>query len=116
MTLYVYVSIVEVRYEHFQDLITTLSWPIHAWGSYLPRRLVSYGLSRPLLISSRKCRIPFRQDSSDERSLLRRVPHGTSVRSRRFTKARAVAIIRVCPSPEQYGQAAMLLSTLPYAS
>jgi hypothetical protein len=32
MMLYVYVSIVEIRYEHFQDLITTLSWPIHAWG------------------------------------------------------------------------------------
>jgi len=30
--LYVYVPIVEIRYEHFQDLITTLSWPIHAWG------------------------------------------------------------------------------------
>jgi hypothetical protein len=46
MTLYVYVPIVEVRYEHFQDLITTLSWPIHAWGSFLPRRLVCHGLSR----------------------------------------------------------------------
>ena len=32
MMLYVYVPIVEIRYEHFQDLITTLSSPIHAWG------------------------------------------------------------------------------------
>jgi hypothetical protein len=69
--LYVQVPIVEIRYEHFQDLITTLSWSIHAWGSVLPRRLVSpvyYGSL--LLISSRKCRIPLPQDSpSDERSI-----------------------------------------------
>jgi hypothetical protein len=29
--LYVYVPIVEIRYEHFQDPITTLSWSNHAW-------------------------------------------------------------------------------------
>ena len=44
--LYVYVPIVEIRYEHFQDLITTLSSPIHAWGIDSSRRLVSHCLSR----------------------------------------------------------------------
>jgi hypothetical protein len=42
MMLYVYVPIVEIRYEHFQDLITTLSWPSTLGGSFLPRRLVSH--------------------------------------------------------------------------
>jgi hypothetical protein len=43
MMFYVYVPIVEIRYEHLQDLITTLSsWPSPAWGSFLAGRLVSH--------------------------------------------------------------------------
>jgi hypothetical protein len=49
--LYFHVLIVEIRYKYSQDLIT-LSWPIHAWGSFLPRRLASPWSSRlPPLIA-----------------------------------------------------------------